>query len=88
MRSLVLAILILGSMGAPAAEPETLRVLSYNIHMWQIGVDSLAKLIKAAEKSWLRLRGRNQLPKVIDGVQFKDGAAVMLSTNTETQNAA
>ena len=31
------------------------------------------KLIKAAEKSWHRLRGKNQLPKVISGMQFTDG---------------
>ncbi|MFT5159688.1 MAG: putative transposase, partial [Paracoccaceae bacterium] len=26
------------------------------------------KLIKEAEKRWLRLRGKNQLPKVIQGI--------------------
>ena len=31
------------------------------------------KLIKEAEKSWLRLRGKNQLPKVIEGITFIDG---------------
>jgi len=34
------------------------------------------KLIKAAEKNWLRLRGRNQLPKVIRGIAFADGLEV------------
>jgi putative transposase len=31
------------------------------------------KLAHAAEKSWNRLRGHNQLPKVILGVKFNDG---------------
>jgi transposase-like protein len=31
------------------------------------------KVIKEAEKTWLRLRGKNQLPKLITGVKFSDG---------------
>jgi hypothetical protein len=31
------------------------------------------KLVMAASKTWRRLRGQNQLPKLIDGVKFKDG---------------
>jgi putative transposase len=31
------------------------------------------KVIKEAEKTWLRLRGKNQLPKLIIGVKFSDG---------------
>ena len=31
------------------------------------------KVIKEAEKTWLRLRGENQLPKLITGVKFNDG---------------
>lgn len=31
------------------------------------------KLIKNAEKSWRKLDGNNQLPKIISGVEFKDG---------------
>ena len=31
------------------------------------------KLAQAAEKSWRRLDGHNQLPKVIQGVKFTDG---------------
>ena len=31
------------------------------------------KLAEAAEKSWRRLDGHNQLPKVILGVKFTDG---------------
>jgi putative transposase len=46
------------------------------------------KLVKAAEKNWLRLRGRNQLPKVIQGIMFKDGDQVMPTANSQTQTAA
>ena len=31
------------------------------------------KLAEAAEKSWLRLDGHNQLPKIIPGVRFTGG---------------
>ena len=31
------------------------------------------KLIAAASKTWRRLKGQNQLPKLIGGVKFKDG---------------
>ncbi len=31
------------------------------------------KLAQAAEKSWRRLDGHNQLPKVVTGVNFIDG---------------
>src|ERR1700683_4198953 len=31
------------------------------------------KLIMAAAKSWRRLKGQNQLPKVVNGIKFKDG---------------
>jgi transposase-like protein len=34
------------------------------------------KLIMAASKSWRRLKGNNQLPKVIEGVRFRDGIQV------------
>ena len=33
-------------------------------------------LIQAASKKWLRLKGRNQLPKVIEGIMFNDGVEV------------
>ncbi len=46
------------------------------------------KLIKAAEKNWLRLRGRNQLPKIIAGIRFTDGDEVMPIVKDETQTAA
>jgi hypothetical protein len=31
------------------------------------------KLVIAASKTWRRLKGTNQLPKLIDGVTFQDG---------------
>jgi len=41
------------------------------------------KLVMAAAKSWRRLTGENQLPKVIAGVRFKDGSEVIpMSTNS------
>jgi transposase-like protein len=43
------------------------------------------KLVEAAQKSWRRLRGYNQLPKVIQGVKFADGIEVVRS---QTQAAA
>jgi putative transposase len=43
------------------------------------------KLCMAAAKTWRRLNGENQLPKVIQGVTFRDGVEV---TNTPAQTAA
>jgi transposase-like protein len=43
------------------------------------------KLIMAASKTWRRLNGEKQLPKVIEGVRFKDGLEVI---ETPSQNAA
>jgi len=37
------------------------------------------KLAEAAEKSWRRLNGHNQLPKIILGVKFADGIEVVKS---------
>ena len=34
------------------------------------------KLITTASKTWRRLMGNNQLPKVIEGVRFKDGMQI------------
>lgn len=34
------------------------------------------KLVHAAQKSWRRLDGHNQLPKVVLGAMFKDGLEV------------
>ena len=43
------------------------------------------KMIREVEKSWMKLRGQNQLPKLITGVKFKDGIE---DKNQENQNAA
>ena len=43
------------------------------------------KLVMAAAKTWRRLKGEIQLPKVIQGVTFKNGVEV---TNTPAQTAA
>jgi hypothetical protein len=34
------------------------------------------KLVNAAAKTWRRLNGANQLPKVVQGVKFKNGIEV------------
>ena len=34
------------------------------------------KLVDAAQKSWRRLDGHNQLPKLVRGVRFTDGIEV------------
>ena len=43
------------------------------------------KLVEAAQKGWRRLRGYNQLPKVVQGVKFNDGIEVV---RLQTQAAA
>jgi transposase-like protein len=43
------------------------------------------KLVMAAAKTWRRLKGENQLPKVVAGVTFRNGVEV---TNTPEQHAA
>jgi putative transposase len=43
------------------------------------------KLVMAAARTWRRLKGENQLPKVIEGVTFKDGVEV---TAADAQDAA
>ena len=43
------------------------------------------KLVMAAAKTWRRLKGENNLPKVIQGVTFRDGVEV---TDTPAQSAA
>jgi putative transposase len=43
------------------------------------------KLVMAAAKTWRRLKGENQLPKLIQGVTFKNGVEVI---NTPAQTAA
>jgi putative transposase len=43
------------------------------------------KLVMAAAKTWRRLKGENQLPKVVAGVTFRNGVEV---TNTPERHAA
>ena len=45
----------------------------------------VCKLVMAAAKTWRRLKGENQLPKVIRGVTFRNGVEV---TDTPEQTAA
>ncbi len=42
------------------------------------------KLVTAAAKNWRRLKGQNQLPKIISGVKFRDG----IEAASETKSAA
>jgi putative transposase len=35
------------------------------------------KLVTAAAKAWRKLNGENQLPKVIQGITFRDGVEVI-----------
>ncbi len=42
------------------------------------------KLIMSASKTWRRLQGQNQLPKIISGVKFNNGIEVA----SETKSAA
>ncbi len=43
------------------------------------------KLVMTASKTWRRLKGENQLPKVVQGVTFRNGVEVI---NTPAQHAA
>ena len=43
------------------------------------------KLVMAAAKTWRRLKGENQLPKVVQGITFRNGIEVI---KTSAQNAA
>jgi putative transposase len=38
------------------------------------------KLVTAAAKTWRRLKGENQLPKVVRGVRFRNGVEVIDAT--------
>jgi len=47
------------------------------------------KLVDAAQKSWRRLDGHNQLPKLIQGVRLTDGIEVAANpTSSQAQTAA
>ena len=43
------------------------------------------KLVMAAARTWRRLKGENQLPKVVQGVTVRNGVEV---TDTPAQSAA
>jgi putative transposase len=40
------------------------------------------KLVMAASKSWRRLQGQNQLPKIVSGVKFRDGIEIASDTKS------
>lgn len=47
------------------------------------------KLVEGAQKSWRRLDGHNQLPKIIEGLKFIDGLEVAAKpTNPQAHTAA
>jgi hypothetical protein len=46
------------------------------------------KLVEAAQKSWRRLDGHNQLPKLIAGVNFADGIEVIAQSAAPQAQAA
>ena len=43
------------------------------------------KLVTAAARTWRRLKGQNQMPKVVQGVKFQNGGEVI---ETPAHNAA
>jgi putative transposase len=46
------------------------------------------KLVDGAQKTWRRLDGHNQLPKIIQGVKFNDGCEVITKQDdVQTQTA-
>ena len=46
------------------------------------------KLVEAAQRSWRRLDGHNQLPKLILGVKFTNGLEVAAKQTDRQSNAA
>ena len=47
------------------------------------------KLVEGAQKSWRRIDGHNQLPKLIQGVKFADGIEIVgNSADPQAQAAA
>ena len=47
------------------------------------------KLVDAAQKSWRRLDGHNQLPKLVQGVRFTNGIEVATTpASSQSQTAA
>ena len=52
------------------------RIPSASLHLKSLRA-SYAGFWVTASKSWRRLRGENQLPKVMAGVTFRDGTEVI-----------
>jgi hypothetical protein len=49
----------------------------------------VCKLVDAAQKSWRRFDGHNQLPKLIQGVTFTDGIEVAANpASSQSQTVA
>ena len=46
------------------------------------------KLVMAASKTWRRLKGENQLPKVVAGVIFRDGTEVTARAVVSTRRCS
>ena len=46
------------------------------------------KLVDAAQKSWRRLDGHNQLPKVVLGAKFSDGLEIFGDADRQPKAAA
>ena len=47
------------------------------------------KLVDGAQKTWRKLDGHNQLPKIVQGVKFADRLEVVLKrATTQAQTAA
>ena len=46
------------------------------------------KLAEGAQKSWRRIDGHNQLPKLIQGVKFADGIEVIGNSAVSQAQAA
>jgi putative transposase len=61
-----------GATGGGALSQDTARLMVF-------------KLVMAASRTWRKLKGENQLPKVIQGIRFQNSAEVI---QTPAQNAA
>jgi hypothetical protein len=46
------------------------------------------KLVEGAQKSWRRIDGQNQLPKLIQGVKFADGIEIVGNSAAPQAQAA
>jgi hypothetical protein len=46
------------------------------------------KLVEGAQKSWRRLDGHNQLPKLVLGVSFNNGIEVIAKSNDRQPTTA